>query len=493
VAKFRIRAVKNPTLYLSKFVFTASRSSAFALLTIVGWGSLMLGFASPVQAQSVAKAAVSCWATKASSNDVRVTWTPANNDNADRYTIERSRDGSAYHWKSTVSKQARSSIVTEWQEGSLRYRVKTISASGSHAFTYCGPSGGLQHHGASTPVAVASCWATRLANNSVRITWTPRPNDGADRYTVMQSRNHGRYRWIDTVARDKIASTFPLDGFGNYRFQVRTVAHNGAYVVRDCGPDGGITGEATKITVMPIGDSITRGGNHRPAYRYPMQEFNKPGDNRYIGCEIDFVGSADIRVRDENAPSLSALPTGEYGNGEYDHHHASWGGNTVGQIHLKVDEQLDLHKPDAVLIHAGTNDILNVNIDLMGDSKRELRAMINSIRQKSPKTVIFVAKVIRPGAAKHQKRVDNWNASVAEVVAETGHETRLVDMDVIWPRRTEWSPNITPAQVAKNELFAKLTMFRESEGWDGVHPSIEGSRVLAGRWLEEMQKAHLCP
>jgi len=234
---------------------------------------------------------------------------------------------------------------------------------------------------------------------------------------VMKSRNRGDYYWVDTVPGDKRESNFSLDGTGNYRFQVRTVAKNGAFVVRDCGPDAGVAGVTSSLTVMPIGDSITLGATERPAYRYPMQE-----DDRYKNCGIDLVGSAGKNW------ALGEAPSGDYVSS--DHDHASWGGHTVGDLLFKRDivQRVKNHQPDVILLHIGTNDILKA-VALVDESKPNLRKMIDDIKQQSPTTTIFVAKVIRPGDPKHQSRVDSWNAIVEEIVAATGPETRLVDMD----------------------------------------------------------------
>jgi len=467
----------NLIVNLSTTTLTASISSVLGVLISVTGAGLSMGYSSHAAALTDSpKPVVSCRATKAGRQYVRVNWTPANADNADRYTIRRSLNGGNYNWKSTESKHARSSIVTERNTGNLRYQVETITAAGVKTRTTCGPNAGLNHDLTSTPVAVASCWAHRLDNGEFFITWTARPNDGADRYTVMKSRNRDTYNWADTVGRRERESSFTSSGSGTYRFQVRTVARNGTYVTRDCGPE---TGVGSKLTVMPIGDSITLGATERPAYRYPMQQAD-----RYKNCGIDLVGDAGGNWARGEAPS------GQYA--KLDHDHASWGGNTVKNL---LDGRNILHRvnnfqPDVVLLHVGTNDILK-GVSLVNESEPKLRAMIDGIKQQSPNTTIFVAKVIRPGAEKHQSRVDRWNSMVEAVVASTGSKTRLVDMDAIWPRFTP-SPQ-TQAQRDENERFRSLTMYQAEWGWDGVHPSIEGSKVLADQWLSALQDAGLCP
>jgi len=473
---------------------------ALTLSIMLGGPVMIVSVPITAFAQAAPKPVASCWATDAGRQYVRVSWTPANNNNADRYTIRRSDNGGAsYQWKSTVSKHARSSIVSESSAGNLRYRVETISSSGVRESADCGPSSGLNHNDTSTPVAVASCWAKKKDNGSIRVTWTPRPNDGADRYTVMQSENTGEYNWVDTVGKSKRESNLPIDSTGNYRFQVRTVARNGAYVVRDCGPDEGVTTTpigTSMLTVMPIGDSITLGATIREAYRYPMQD-----EPLYDACGIDLVGSAPHEWATAIQDGSRTPPTGQYAGNEYDHDHASWGGYTVGNLLRENDpirkgnvlQHISIHQPDIVLLHIGTNDILK-NVDLVGTSAANLRKLIDGIKQNSPDTAIFVAKVIRPGNTRFYERVNRWNQIVEETVAAAGHQIRIVDMDAIWPRLTKGSQaSLTQAQIDENERFKSLTMFAPEFNYDGVHPSLHGSRVLARQWLNALQDAGHCP
>lgn len=475
----------NSTLFLS-----AGTTWACGAVMSIASAGLMMGISSPAEAQT-AKKPVSCWASKAGRQYVRVSWTASNADNANRYTVKRSRNNSGYQWKSTESKHARSSIVAESQSGNMQYSVETISKSGSRATKYCGPDGGLPHIGNSSPVAVASCWANKMNDGSIFVTWTPRPNDGAVRYTVMGSRNRGAYRWMDTVGKAEAnESSFTVGDAGNYRFRVRTVAGNNAYVVRDCGPNTGVAADS-KLTVMPIGDSITLGATNRPAYRYPMQK-----QPEYKACGIDLVGTTSIKWATEEKNGNRVPPPAAYLS-NYEHEHASYGEFTVGDILNKrgnsdVLEQVKNIKPDVVLLHIGTNDITKNYLkrdEFLNVSIPSLRKLINGIKTSSPTTTIFVAKVIRPGDPKFKWAVDTWNANVGKIVAETGGKTRLVDMDNIWPKYTN-GPNLTTFQRQQNQLFRQWTMFEID---DGIHPSLEGSAELAKEWLKALENEGFCP
>ena len=295
------------------------------------------------------------------------------------------------------------------------------------------------------------CIRDRIGNGVIRVSWTPRPNDLADRYAVFRSRNGLSYNWRVTSDNGRSRSVLVRETLaGQHRYRVRTVAANGRFVQRDCGPAGGVRignprpmVASSPLRIMPIGDSITYGSSQRPGYRYPLQDIA-----RQRNCSIDLVGSA-VRFWADGPP------TGRYAN--YDHHHQSRGGRTVGQATNNALPAVRNLRPDAVFIHLGTNDITK-GVPL-ARSESELRRLVRGIRATRANTAIYVAAIPPPGPA-HRAAANNWNNRVRSVVTSfqrQGAQIRLVDMARGWNHRTMTTDNIHPNAVGANRLATRFT------------------------------------
>jgi len=91
---------------------------------------------------SNAVAALSCWGTLQGNSTIRVTWTPAGGDNADRYAIYRSRDNGPFYWTGVVGQATRLFDNTGMSAGTYRYQVRTIASNSTTATKACGPTNG---------------------------------------------------------------------------------------------------------------------------------------------------------------------------------------------------------------------------------------------------------------------------------------------------------------------------------------------------------------
>ena len=191
-----------------------------------------------------AVAPVSCWGTRAGS-DVRVTWTAANNDNADAYVIERRRNGGAWFWAGRVN-AGREFLNTGLGNGTYEYRVFARATNGTTATRVCGPAGGVTIGAAgggganANAVGLQSCWGTRVGSD-IRVTWTASNNDNAARYVIERRRNGGAWFWAGRVGpADRQFLNTNLNS-GTYEYRVVVAAANGTTATRTCGPNGGVT------------------------------------------------------------------------------------------------------------------------------------------------------------------------------------------------------------------------------------------------------------
>ncbi|WP_262380138.1 ricin-type beta-trefoil lectin domain protein [Nonomuraea sp. PA05] len=193
------------------------------------------------------------------------------------------------------------------------------------------------------------------------------------------------------------------------------------------------------VRVMPLGDSITEGTQVPGGYRIGL--WQRLAGGRYT---IDFVGSQF------NGPGSL---------GDHDHEgHPGW---RIDQIDASVTGWLRTHTPRTVLLHLGTNDILQ-NYNVAGAPQR-LSTLIDHITAAVPDADVFVATIIPLSNAGQEAAARTFNAAVPGIVqskASSGKHVHLVDM------------------------HSKLTT---SDLIDGVHPTAGGYDKMAAAWYAALQ------
>src|SRR5690348_17957553 len=121
------------------------------------------------------------------------------------------------------------------------------------------------------------------------------------------------------------------------------------------------------VRVMPLGDSITEGTQVPGGYRIGLWQRFTSG-----GYQVDFVGSQF------NGPSSL---------GDHDHEgHPGW---RIDQIDANIVTWLRNTNPRSVLLHIGTNDVLQ-NFDVANAPAR-LSTLVDRITSTAPNADVFVA------------------------------------------------------------------------------------------------------
>lgn len=192
---------------------------------------------------------------------------------------------------------------------------------------------------------------------------------------------------------------------------------------------------ATGVRVMPLGDSITDGGNVPGGYRIDLWQKFVAG-----GHDVDFVGSMS------NGPG-----------GLQDQAHEGHSGWTIAQIDANIAAWLSTHTPETILLHIGTNDMYG---DPDGAPSR-LATLVDHITTQAPEAQLFVAAIIPH--TEHDSKVRVFNAAVPGLVQEkasAGKNVHLVDM----------YSALTTADLA-----------------DGVHPNAGGYSKMATVWYDALQ------
>jgi lysophospholipase L1-like esterase len=204
------------------------------------------------------------------------------------------------------------------------------------------------------------------------------------------------------------------------------------------------TGSATAesnggVRVMPLGDSITEGTQVPGGSRTGLWQ-RAAG----AGYRIDFVGSQF------NGPA-------ELG----DHDHEGHPGWRIDQIDANIVGWLRTTDPHSVLLHIGTNDILqNSNV---GGAPGRLSTLVDHITATVPNAEVFVATIIPLANSGQESAVRTFNATIPGMVqgkVNAGKHVHLVDMHAV----------LTAADLI-----------------DGIHPTAAGYDKMAATWYSALR------
>jgi lysophospholipase L1-like esterase len=193
------------------------------------------------------------------------------------------------------------------------------------------------------------------------------------------------------------------------------------------------------VRVMPLGDSITEGTQVPGGYRIGLWQ-RLAG----AGYRVDFVGTQF------NGPS--AL-------GDHDHQgHPGW---RIDQIDANITGWLRSATPRTVLLHIGTNDILqNYNV---ASAPSRLSALVDRITAAAPSADVFVATIIPLANGGQEAAARTFNAALPGIVqskVNSGKRVHLVDMH---------------AALTTGDLI------------DGVHPTAGGYDKMAATWYAALR------
>ncbi len=192
------------------------------------------------------------------------------------------------------------------------------------------------------------------------------------------------------------------------------------------------------VRVMALGDSITDGLQVPGGYRIGLWQ-------RFLsdGYRVDFVGS---------------MFNGPASLGDHDHEgHSGW---RIDQIDARIVGWLTTYRPQTVLLHIGTNDVLQ-NYNVAGAPNR-LSALIDRITTTLPSTEVFVAQIIPLSNPGQEAAVRTFNAAIPGIVqskANAGKHVHLVDQHSA----------LTTADLI-----------------DGIHPTATGHDKMAATWYRAL-------
>jgi lysophospholipase L1-like esterase len=193
------------------------------------------------------------------------------------------------------------------------------------------------------------------------------------------------------------------------------------------------------VRVMPLGDSITEGTQVPGGYRIGL--WQRLTSNGY---RVDFVGSQF------NGPASL---------GDHDHEgHPGW---RIDQIDANIVGWLQSFTPHSVLLHIGTNDVLQ-NFNLSTAPNR-LSTLIDHITNTAPTAEVFVAQITPLSNANQDAAARTFNAAIPGIVqskVNAGKHVHLVDMH---------------SALTTGDLT------------DGIHPTAGGYDKMAATWFTALR------
>ncbi|MET9412627.1 FG-GAP-like repeat-containing protein [Streptomyces klenkii] len=200
-----------------------------------------------------------------------------------------------------------------------------------------------------------------------------------------------------------------------------------------------------RIAVMPLGDSITygTGSSNQAGYRAGLWNRLTPHTD-----SLEFVGS----VRNGKLP-------------DPDHEgHYGW---KIGALSANIDKWLPTAKPNVVLLHIGTNDMHDdYHVDT---APRRLSELIDKITSRAPDMTVLVSSLVPSADAGTQKRIEQFNAVIPQLVAERrgkGRHVGYVDMGAV--TTNDLDDDLHPKDsgyVKMAEAFYKGVSRAAEDGW----------------------------
>jgi lysophospholipase L1-like esterase len=198
---------------------------------------------------------------------------------------------------------------------------------------------------------------------------------------------------------------------------------------------------AQAIRVMPLGDSITfgLGTSDLGGYREPLWH-KIEADN----WNIRFVGSV------QSGPK-TLLERADEG-------HPGW---RIDQISAKIVPWLQATQPQIILLHIGTNDIIQGATPELAESR--LHYLLNQITVTDPSATVIVAQIIPLERLHRDPAIVAFNNTIPALVHTfdmQGKHVSYVDMYRTVPR---------------------------SDLVDGIHPDAQGYALMADVWYHALK------
>lgn len=198
--------------------------------------------------------------------------------------------------------------------------------------------------------------------------------------------------------------------------------------------------------VLQLGDSITNGAPF--TYRFHLYHL-------LVNVNLKFQ---HVGTQSSNPASYA---------GQWDQTHESYDGADTKYLADNISTWLAGYHPDVVLLHIGTNDVIDIinsnqSSQNLSTSASNVISIIDRLRERNPLVKIYLAKILPMEGAQARQVIQSWNQNL-QSIADT--------------RTTAQSP------IRIVDMYAGIA---DSDLRDGIHPTEETARVMARRWFDTL-------
>ncbi|KAI4141771.1 MAG: hypothetical protein LQ341_003437 [Variospora aurantia] len=191
------------------------------------------------------------------------------------------------------------------------------------------------------------------------------------------------------------------------------------------------------LRILPLGASIMAGDGSSDG-----NGFRRYLEQELAGSKMQYVGS---------------LRSGSMSN-NYHEGHSGFGITEVADAAAALID----FRPNIILLHVGTNDLLQGSSDTHATSMR-LGNLIDYLLARFPDATILLAQLVAARDPGHNARITAYNSHMSSLVSSrAGKHIRLVGMTII-----------TATQLAA----------------DGIHPNDAAYEIMASQWYKGIQNA----
>ncbi|KAI9715077.1 MAG: hypothetical protein M1812_006195 [Candelaria pacifica] len=227
------------------------------------------------------------------------------------------------------------------------------------------------------------------------------------------------------------------------------------------------------LKILPLGDSITFG-------------FKSSDGNGYRN---DLLGDLTLMVGGPKATFIGSVKAGTMKNNENEGH-SGW---QIDQIAGAAKAILAKEKPNVVLVHAGTNDMI---VDRQVDEAPErLGKLLDLISTAVPDALILVAQIIPIKDQTINARVLAFNSKIQPMLTarqDQQHKMLTARQDQQHKDAKVQTIDMYTAVQHKDEKVQVINMYtavQVADLVDGIHPNDNGYKMMASTWYHALQDA----
>jgi lysophospholipase L1-like esterase len=199
------------------------------------------------------------------------------------------------------------------------------------------------------------------------------------------------------------------------------------------------------ITIMPLGDSITRGNGDFDGNSYRRTLSDDLGDNNFW---VDFVGR---------------LTDGNFSDKQHEGHE----GFSSQEL---ADEVPSTPPADVILLHIGTNDLSgDPNPGITG-----VRNTLDAIDASKPQATVLIARILKQSLGNEDGRTSTFNAQVDAMVGQRiAAGDKLIQVNMADDGLFDWREDPS-------------SPYTSGDMKDWLHPNPSGYNKMADQWYAKL-------